>query len=388
MDRDTKTKAEHQAIIAFYLQPNSLRATCHKFGHSPKYISQLLKQYNITKHAKRVNCQPNKIAEKDIANIIKTYNETKSLTATKQRCNISIYRLKQLLKQNNIALPTLAEQAKNRADTCLSKYGTGCSLNNAKVKQKTMQTNLAKYGVEHSSKAESVKEKLKTTCLERYGVSSYTKTASFKEKAKQTNRKKYNADYFSQTNEFKNRIKNTNLAKYGKEYFTQTAKFKALSKETCLKKYGVPYSFQSKNNKEKALATKKRNGTLTTSKIEADFKDFLNQYNIEFKQQYKEARYPFHCDFYLPKFDLFIELNFNWTHGGKPYDSNSAIDKAIVQKWTDRAKKSKYYESALDVWTKRDPIKQHYALIKKLNYEVIYNKTELEKLKTILKHNI
>lgn len=377
-------ESEVEAIIAFYTQPNSLRATCQKFNHGAKYISKLLANYNIPKHTEKVINKFAKMTDDTITNIIETYNSTKSLRATKQQCNISIYKLKQLLKLKNIALPTLAEQAESRAATCLKKYGTSCSLQNSLVKQKAKQTVLLKYGVDHSSKAPIVKEKAKATCLEKYGVSSYAKTNAFKERCKQTNKEKYGTDYYTQTVECKSRVKKTNLKKYGKEYFMQTAAFKVLSQTTCMQKYGVPYSFQSKNNKEKSLATKRLNGTLTTSSIETEFMAFLAKHNIEFKQQYKEVRYPFHCDFYLPKQDLFIELNFNWTHGRKPYDSKSSVDKAIVQEWADKAKNSDYYASAIDVWTKRDPMKQQHALAQSLNYKAIYTIDELNALKLTL----
>ena len=38
---------------------------------------------------------------------------------------------------------------------------------------------------------------------------------------------------------------------------------------------------------------------------------------------------PFACYFYIPSLDLFIECNYRWTHGGKPYEGTED-DKQIV----------------------------------------------------------
>ena len=45
----------------------------------------------------------------------------------------------------------------------------------------------------------------------------------------------------------------------------------------------------------------------------------------------KYDRYPFACDFYISSLDLFIECNYHWTHGGKPYEGTED-DKQIVEK--------------------------------------------------------
>ena len=47
--------------------------------------------------------------------------------------------------------------------------------------------------------------------------------------------------------------------------------------------------------------------------------------------QYKDDRYPFACNFYIPSLDLFIECNYHWTYGGKPYEGTED-DKQIVEK--------------------------------------------------------
>ena len=119
-------------------------------------------------------------------------------------------------------------------------------------------------------------------------------------------------------------------------------------KETCLEKYGVDVVSKSEiikhkidwtKQKDKEYQTKKKNHTFNTSKLEEQTFDILKQKYPDIIHQYKDKdRYPFVCDFYIPSSDLFIECNYHWTHGGKPFDGTDE-DNAIVNKW--KAKKYK-----------------------------------------------
>ena len=43
-------------------------------------------------------------------------------------------------------------------------------------------------------------------------------------------------------------------------------------------------------------------------------------------RQYKDSRYPYNCDFYIPCLDLFIEFQGYWTHGEHPFNPNDIND--------------------------------------------------------------
>ena len=98
--------------------------------------------------------------------------------------------------------------------------------------------------------------------------------------------------------------------------------------------------------------------------------------------QYKDARYPFACDFYIPSLDLFIECNYHWTHGSKPYEGTDD-DRQIVEKW--KAKGTKFYINAINTWTIRDVNKLNIAKQNKLKIKIFYNifdfKTCINKMK-------
>ena len=91
--------------------------------------------------------------------------------------------------------------------------------------------------------------------------------------------------------------------------------------------------------------------------------------------QYKDARYPFACDFYIPSLDLFIECNYHWTHGGKPYEGTEN-DKKIVEKW--KTKNTKFYNNAIQTWTVRDVNKRNTVKENKLNYIEFWNIDDLK----------
>lgn len=67
-------------------------------------------------------------------------------------------------------------------------------------------------------------------------------------------------------------------------------------------------------------------------------------------QQYKDiVRYPFKCDIYLVDFDLFIECNFNWTHGPHPFDSNNKDDVDLLSMWRSKTSGDDYWSDAIEV---------------------------------------
>ena len=125
--------------------------------------------------------------------------------------------------------------------------------------------------------------------------------------------------------------------------------------------------------KTNVYATKKNNGTFNSSKPEKDTLDMLQQKFNKVHYQYRCDRYPFACDFYIEDIDLFIELNFHWTHGGRPFNENDkdCIDK--LASWKEKAKTSKFYQNAIYTWTDLDVRKAKCAKDNNLNWICLYN---------------
>jgi len=123
------------------------------------------------------------------------------------------------------------------------------------------------------------------------------------------------------------------------------------------------------NRIAKTLNSKKNNHTFNTSKAEEFVYEVLNKNNIVSIRQYiDKARYPFACDFYLPKKDLFIECQFSWLHGKDQFDADNPNHIKKLNFWLEKSKNSIFYKNAIDIWTVRDPIKRKAAKTHNLNY--------------------
>lgn len=138
---------------------------------------------------------------------------------------------------------------------------------------------------------------------------------------------------------------------------------------------------QISNLVSKGFETKRKNNTLNSSKVENDvyFKLLKIYSSDDIIRHFKDERYPYECDFYIKSLDLFIEINFHWTHGEKPFNNRDISCQQKLNDWENKAKKSKYFLNAIDVWTRRDVIKLETAKKNNLNYITIYNYKDLNR---------
>ena len=217
---------------------------------------------------------------------------------------------------------------------------------------------------------------IKNTKLKRYNNENYCNT----DKIKETKLKRYNNEKY--VNLEKRKL--TNIEKYGNKNYVETEEFKEKSKQTCIERYGVDsytkteefkdiISFNKDTIQEKIYNTKKKNNTFNSSKVEIQFEDYLKENNINYKKQYKSELYPFFCDFYLPDSDLYLEINAHWTHGGHPFDSTNNEDQLQLESW--KQKGTKFYDNAIETWTKRDVLKRETAKKNNLNYLEVFTES-------------
>lgn len=211
--------------------------------------------------------------------------------------------------------------------------------------------------------------------LKRYGVTNTTKLQSVKEKMKNTNLERFGTVAPAQNEKILQKIKNTNLKLYGTEWNWQTEVGILQRKLSNILKWGVDNPMKCVEVRKKGDETKRKNGTFVVSKLEIEIQHLLeNKYNVV-KTQYKSEKYPFSCDFYIPAQDLYIEIQGHWSHGKEygPYDETNKLHQMIYLEWQEKAKTSKAYKSALDVWTIRDPLKRKVASENNLNWLEFFN---------------
>lgn len=263
---------------------------------------------------------------------------------------------------------------KNMIEKCLKtkreKYGEHME----KVMEKTKATNLERYGVEYTAQNPECLQKMINTCQERYG-------ALFNpEKTKETCLEKYGVEKYSLSEDIKIKRKNTLIEHYNVDVPLKNKDILEKQKETMVKKYGYDHNFKdpklieklkSPEIRERQWETKKEKGTTNTSKIEEQFAKYLEDNNYVFERNYMDNRYPYHVDFYLNDFDLFIEIQGTWTHGGHPYNAlNEDVQKRLLEM---KSKNSSYYNSAIRSWTIRDVEKRECAKRNNLNYLEVFS---------------
>lgn len=293
-----------------------------------KEYQQQLKETMIEKYGVEYAHQSQEIKAKTRQTNLERYGgvgfESTILNEKSRQTNLERYGV-----ENPYQLPEVVE---NRKRACLEKFGTENPFLSDTFKEQLKQYNLDKYGVEYAIQSEEVREKIKQTNLERYGVENP-----------------------SVINEIKEKVKQTNLERYGKEYYTQTDEYRNIiydkMDETNLKRYN----------------THKKNKSFNTSKIEKNFTEWLNKNFIDFKKEYKCEEYPFRCDYYFPKNNIYLEVQGHQTHGGHPFNPEDPNDVKKLEKL-----KIKDPYNTIKVWTIRDPMKRAWAKDHNLNWHEIF----------------
>ena len=125
---------------------------------------------------------------------------------------------------------------------------------------------------------------------------------------------------------------------------------------------------------EKCYQTRKANHTFKTSKPEDEAYKLLKEKFSDVIRQYRSAEYPFFCDFYILSLDLYIECNYSWTHGGRPYVADDPVCQQQLAEW--QAKGTAYYKNAIETWTIRDVRKREIG--RKLNWKEFWTIEEMK----------
>lgn len=203
--------------------------------------------------------------------------------------------------------------------------------------------------------------------LDKYGVKNSQQNPKIREKTKKTNKERYGVEYAFLTEEAKEKSK----------VASQTPEARKRVRETVLRDHSIDSKI---NAQRRELSDKEiRKGSLP----EKYFYEQLQNIGVDVIYNASSERYPFLCDFYLPSFDLFIELNLHPNHGGHWFDANSEKDREKVEEW--KAKKSKYFDAAIEIWTKRDLKKKKVAEENKLSYRVLWSREEVKEFVEKLK---
>ena len=314
--------------------------------------------------------------------------------------------------------------------TMNERFGGNAPACSKQVLEKIKQTNLERYGAEWSWQTKEWKEHREQICLEKYGVRNLASLPEIQQKARLSKLKKYGrsdvgqfgteehlkaikekygVDHISKNEEIKCKARMTNLERYGVENILQLPEVKQKARQAFFEKYGTQNvcdveEFREKANEGRARwrqspeypekrkeitkhcwETRKKNGTCNTSKDEKEILELLNRKFENVQKEYKSEVYPFSCDFYIPKLDLYIEYQGFWTHLNEPFiGTEDQLEKLEWLKMKSnelnyKNKRKNMYKIAIEVWTIRDPSKRETARKNNLNWIEFFTMDEFMK---------
>lgn len=189
-------------------------------------------------------------------------------------------------------------------------------------KQNQINNNIKKYGVKSNLLLPQVQEKVKESNRSNYGVDYIFQNSDIRDRAEKSRKSKYSKEKLNNTLKERygvNSISHIRISKESLDILLNKDKFKALIEE---------YSPQGIANKLKV----DRNTIIRycgiyniepnkyLSSLEVDMKLFLERLSIEFIQNEKNIITPYELDFYLPDYNLAIEMNGDYWHSEKYKD--------------------------------------------------------------------
>lgn len=152
---------------------------------------------------------------------------------------------------------------------------------------------------------------------------------------------------------------------------------------------GVKASYQKDGKQiyEKRMATKRKNGTIKTSKLQQFYTKWLLNKGITVETEVPYPSEPtLHCDWKLIEFNLFIEGHFTWTHDIVPFNDTDAYCLKTLEYCKRRAQTSKYYANKIYTWTNSDVRRKLSAERDNLNWIALYSVQEFEQFFTSIKY--
>ena len=250
----------------------------------------------------------------------------------------------------------------------------GSPFKDAKVREKTRQTNLERYGTENANQNKDIaakiskgrrkaQKKIEKTNLERYGVSNPFQSEEIKEKIKQTHQESYGVDHHMKDDTVQEKTRNTLQDRYGVGNIRQHEPFKQAAMETrtqniaedpdgkyvlinilrseafwgelskknmplteVCQKFNLPYqSVASTLSRDEFKERFQKTYSFPKQQQQNEIKEFISSYG--FKVVFNDRKtVDFELDVYVPEKKFAIEFNGSYWH------SESCLDVATARK--------------------------------------------------------
>lgn len=178
-----------------------------------------------------------------------------------------------------------------------------------------------RMSLDNPMKYQISKDNQRKTNQKRYGVDQNTQREEIKEKIKRTNNDLYGVDNVSQVQEFQDQAKKnrekTCMREHGVSHYFMLEEVKAKMRKTFFKKYGYENCMQNedvflRNQKSGCQAKAYENlyyrGSFELDFLEKYYRKLNIQQGISFDYIFDEKNKKYHSDFYLPEFNLIVEI--------------------------------------------------------------------------------
>lgn len=239
-----------------------------------------------------------------------------------------------------------SEINKKREETMLKKYGTTHALQVNEFKNKAVSTMNSRYGVDYAMQSSEIVEKLKQNNLNRTGYISNLVDPEFREYSKKVCQQRYGEDYYLASEDFKEQMKSKreelNLkqrlywiklnydaredCKYSFEQISEIVQnsesfyeyFYSLSNE----ERNFPFMMNDLCVNRETLKCLIRSSGISYSELSYSFRsryeeevaDFLSELDIDYLSNNPYLFDHYIPDFYIPKYNLVIEVDGNFYH--------------------------------------------------------------------------
>jgi hypothetical protein len=167
--------------------------------------------------------------------------------------------------------------------------------------------------------------KYEKTCIEKYGSKNASSNEEIKIRRKESVLKSHGCENVFQSKEIKDKIKKNCFEKYGVEFFMQCELGKKKVKEGFQKKYGTDHYMKNPDKFKSFMKTNLKIKKYENSNLyyQGSYElDFLEKYSniidisngIHLKYFYENELHSYMPDFYLPEYNLIIEVKSTYTY--------------------------------------------------------------------------
>lgn len=215
--------------------------------------------------------------------------------------------------------------------------------NGGVIERQRAVTCIERYGAENPFAAESCKSKMRTTWKEKYGTEHARSSDVVKDKVKATMIERYGAEHPSQVPEIRKKQVDSLEKNWGTKDTWNIPHVRQALVNGCIKKFGAPQHMMNREHAKEVLEKRAREGTLYQSKPENKFYELLcEKFGPENVQRQVVMNNGFwSIDFYVTSLDAYSQFDGVYWHGlDRPIDvikesgqRGHRRDAAIYRKW-------------------------------------------------------